>query len=356
MISPGDVGDDPLTEEIVELTGLLRRVVGRRVRDREAVDDIVQETLARLLAARTRLDGRAIGPYAIVTARNLVKSQWQRADTGRRHEHRLVDTRDPLRPDEPLLEQEEVEAVRIALDRLAPRERDVLVAHVVEGRDTGSLADDMASTPGAVAAQLGRSRAKLRVEYILAMEGEPPTRQCRPVLLSLSAGDRRRQSELDSGYHLLDCEFCASMSEPLFDRRAKATSDEVRVPVTVDADVVSARQRGREMAVRAGFSATEATVISTAISEIARNIVRFARRGEVTLTILTDDGASGVMVVAQDAGPGIADIELALQEGHTTYGGLGLGLPGSRRLMDEFEITSEVGRGTTVTMTKWHRR
>ncbi len=105
----------------------------------------------------------------------------------------------------------------------------------------------------------------------------------------------------------------------------------------------------------AGFSATEATVIATAISEIARNIVRFARRGEVTSTLLTEDGATGIMVVAQDTGPGIADIDLAFRDGYTTYGGLGLGLPGSRRLMDEFEVMSEVGKGTTVTMMKWHR-
>ena len=123
----------------------------------------------------------------------------------------------------------------------------------------------------------------------------------------------------------------------------------------VDRDIVVARQRGHDMAMEAGFSATESTVIATAISEIARNIVRFARRGNVMLTIVENDGVQGVLVVAQDAGPGIADLETALQEGSTTYGGLGLGLPGCRRLMDQFEITSEPGRGTTVTMTKWKR-
>jgi anti-sigma regulatory factor (Ser/Thr protein kinase) len=154
---------------------------------------------------------------------------------------------------------------------------------------------------------------------------------------------------------LLDCDFCAALSGPLFDQRSKATDDEVRVAVEADRDVVVARQRGYELALRAGFSDARATVVATAVSEVARNIVRFARRGEVSMTILADDGASGVMVVAQDAGPGIDDIALALTEGHTTYGGFGLGLPGCRRLMDEFDITSEPGRGTTVTMTKWHR-
>lgn len=356
MTGEGDPGGDAPASDLVELIALVRRVVARRVRDRDAVDDVVQETLARVLAARQRLDSRVVGPYAIVTARNLVASQWQRADTGKRHEHRLVDLRGPAAPDEALLEREEAEAVRAALERLMPREREVLVAHEVEGRDTSSLADDLRSTPAAVAAQLGRSRAKLRVEYLLELEGEPPTPRCRPVLLSLSAGGRRRQAELDAGYHLLDCEFCAALSGPLFDRLAKAAPDEVRIPVQTDADIVVARQRGRDLAVRAGFTATESTVIATAISEIARNIVRFARRGEVTATIVTDGSTSGVTVVARDAGPGIADLELALEAGYTTYGGRGLGLPGSRRLMDEFEITSEVGRGTTVTMTKWHRR
>jgi anti-sigma regulatory factor (Ser/Thr protein kinase) len=241
------------------------------------------------------------------------------------------------------------------LARLAPSEQHVLVAHEVEGRDTSSLAADLDSTPGAVAAHLARSRAKLRVEYLIEINGEPPARGCRPVLLALSAGDRRRQAELDAGHHLLDCDYCASLSAPLFDR-IRRTSDEVRVPVQSDADVVIARQRGRDVAVTAGFSLSDATLISTAISEISRNIVKFAKRGELIFRVVDDEGTCGVTVIANDAGPGIADIQLALSEGHTTYGGLGLGLPGSRRLMDEFEITSEVGRGTTVTMTKWRRR
>jgi serine/threonine-protein kinase RsbT len=160
---------------------------------------------------------------------------------------------------------------------------------------------------------------------------------------------------LGAGYHLLDCDFCAELSQPLLDRRTRAR-EETSVPVRVDADIVVARQRAHEVAVGVGFSSTEATVIATAVSEIARNIVRFARRGEVTFTIVSDGDEAGVMVVARDVGPGIPDIDLAMRVGYTTYGGQGLGLPGSRRLMDEFQVSSEIGRGTTVTMTKWHRR
>ena len=103
-----------------------------------------------------------------------------------------------------------------------------------------------------------------------------------------------------------------------------------------------------------GFSRTEATLVATVISELARNIVQFAERGEILVCPVEQNGRTGVMIVARDVGAGIPDVARALQDGYSTYrGGLGLGLPGSRRLMDEFDILSEVGKGTTVTMTKW---
>ncbi len=124
------------------------------------------------------------------------------------------------------------------------------------------------------------------------------------------------------------------------------------MPVARDADVVQARGKGREAALRVGFSPSDATLIATAISEVTRNIVKFADSGEVLVEIL-EDPRRGVQVTARDTGPGIPDVERALQDGYSTYSGLGLGLPGARRLMDEFAIASEVGRGTTVTMTRW---
>ncbi|MFW5469096.1 anti-sigma regulatory factor [Knoellia sp. CPCC 206435] len=203
-----------------------------------------------------------------------------------------------------------------------------------------------------MAAQLKRARARLRVEYVLALDGaEPPTDHCRPVLLALSSADRRRQRELDAPRHLLECEQCALLSEPLLGRGPTRT-DEVHVPINADPDIVAARQAARELAARAGFEGTDLTMLATAVSEVARNIVRFTDGGEVTIELL-ERPQRGIRVVARDTGPGIGDVGRALQDGFSTYDGLGLGLPGSRRLMDEFSIDSDVGQGTTVTMTKW---
>jgi anti-sigma regulatory factor (Ser/Thr protein kinase) len=210
------------------------------------------------------------------------------------------------------------------------------------------------STAGAVAAQLNRTRARLRVEYLLERDGvEPPTPRCRPVLLALSSGDRRRQREVDTGRHLLECDTCARLCQPLMDR-SQQPGDDLRIPITSDADIVTARQAVRESAARMGFTGSDLTVIATAVSEVTRNIVRFAAPGEVAIEELQEPRA-GVRVVARDAGPGIADVERALTDGYSTYRGLGLGLPGARRLMDEFTVVSEPGRGTIVTMTKWRK-
>ena len=128
------------------------------------------------------------------------------------------------------------------------------------------------------------------------------------------------------------------------------------IPIESDTDVVAARQRARELAAAMGMTSTDQTLLATAISEVARNITAYAGRGEVLVSVVRgEDGASGVRVVARDEGPGIADVERALQDGYTTGGGLGLGLPGARRLVDEFAIDTAPSRGTTVTLTKWSR-
>jgi RNA polymerase sigma factor (sigma-70 family) len=356
-LSAGQPAREFQDDDVVELVPLLRRVIGARVHDRHVVEDLVQETLTRVMAARRRLEPRTLAPYAVVTARNLTRSLATSEDRSRRHAHRLIDLREPVLPEQEALRREESRAITTALAKLPEQDQEALVAHEVEGTDTITLAASRDSTPGAVAAQLSRARARLRVEYLLELEqAEPPTARCRPVLLALSAGDRRRQRDLDAGGHLLACTWCARLSEPLLDRRrTAAVAGEIRIPIQTDADVVTARKQGRELAAQAGFSATELTIIATAISEIARNIVMFAERGEVLVSLVGENSRQGVTVVARDAGPGIPDLKQALRDGYSGYGGMGLGLPGSRRLMDEFEITSEADKGTTITMTKWRR-
>jgi RNA polymerase sigma factor (sigma-70 family) len=211
---------DARHEDILELEPLLRRVVGARVRDPDTVDDLVQEALARVIAVRGRLDDEAVAPYAIVTARNLVTSLAREEERGRRHRPRLVDPSEPERPEDAALRNEEVAAVGAALASLPDHEREVVVAHEVEGVDTATLAEARSSTPGAVGVQLARTRARLRLDYLLALRRvELPTARCRPVLLALSMGDRRRQLALDAGGHLMQCPTCASLSRPLVERR-----------------------------------------------------------------------------------------------------------------------------------------
>jgi serine/threonine-protein kinase RsbT len=130
---------------------------------------------------------------------------------------------------------------------------------------------------------------------------------------------------------------------------------DVTIAIEREQDIVTARQKGRELATTIGFRGTDQTLIATAISEVARNIVVYAERGEIVLRSLQNGTRRGIFVMARDGGPGIADIELAMRDGYSTAKSLGLGLPGARRLMDELEIESVLGVGTTVTMKKWAR-
>lgn len=133
------------------------------------------------------------------------------------------------------------------------------------------------------------------------------------------------------------------------------TPPETHVAIEHEGDIVTARQKGRELAASRGLSLTEQTLVATAISEVARNIVVYAGRGEVVLAPVEKNGRRGVMVVARDEGPGIANPELAMRDGYSTAQSLGMGLPGAKRLMDEFQLHSAVGQGTVVTMKKWGR-
>ncbi|MES2216958.1 MAG: anti-sigma regulatory factor [Pseudomonadota bacterium] len=127
----------------------------------------------------------------------------------------------------------------------------------------------------------------------------------------------------------------------------------VAIPINNEHDIVIARQKGREMAKEFGFVTINLALIATAISELTRNIISYATRGVLYLDFIEDHGKKGILVIAKDDGPGIVNIELALQDGYSTANSLGLGLPGVKRIMDEFQIESEVGKGTTITTRKW---
>lgn len=130
---------------------------------------------------------------------------------------------------------------------------------------------------------------------------------------------------------------------------------ESTVPIRHESDILVARKAGRAIAVRLRFSDTDLILIATAISEITRNILTYATHGDVTFEEVVEHSRRGLVVTARDQGPGIADVEQAMQDGYTSGRGLGLGLPGARRLMDEFSIESTVGKGTTIIMKKWAR-
>lgn len=129
--------------------------------------------------------------------------------------------------------------------------------------------------------------------------------------------------------------------------------DEARIRVDSELGVVAARQAGRQMAGELGFSTTDQALIATAISEMARNIIQYARSGDISIELISREFQRGIQVTAKDEGPGIPNVEMALRDGYTSGKGMGMGIPGARRLMDEFAITSEVDRGTTVVMKKW---
>jgi serine/threonine-protein kinase RsbT len=142
-------------------------------------------------------------------------------------------------------------------------------------------------------------------------------------------------------------------------RHAAVGHDEItmeverRIPIQREEDIITARHEGRELSRVAGFAGSDPTMIAAAISEVVTNIFAYAGQGEIILSLVRKLGRQGIMIVARDDGPGIADIELALRDGFSTGNSLGLGLPGVRRLMDEFEIVSQPGHGTVVTMRKW---
>ncbi|HWQ89500.1 MAG TPA: anti-sigma regulatory factor [Desulfitobacteriaceae bacterium] len=130
-------------------------------------------------------------------------------------------------------------------------------------------------------------------------------------------------------------------------------ANSITVKISEEEDIVTARQKGRSIAKELGFSVVDQCRIATGISELARNIFLYASTGSILIQTLTDNNHSGIEIIAEDNGPGISDIKLALLDGYSTSNGLGMGLPGTKRLMDEFEINSELGTGTKIIVRKW---
>jgi RNA polymerase sigma factor (sigma-70 family) len=223
MASPGGavpIPTKPDAQEVLDLIPLARRVIAARVRDPDAVEELVQETLTRLLRARSQLEPATLGPYAIVTARHLVASRWREATRRQRHQPRLLDRDEPQQPDEVVLRGEERAALTAALRQLPADERELLLARDVDEVPGAALAEQHQVAPGTLATRLSRARARLRLEYVLSMRSVAlPTPRCYPVLLSLSAGDRARQHALRAAQHLVACPVCASLAPPLLERR-----------------------------------------------------------------------------------------------------------------------------------------
>ncbi|GKV68259.1 serine/threonine-protein kinase RsbT [Sporosarcina sp. NCCP-2716] len=127
------------------------------------------------------------------------------------------------------------------------------------------------------------------------------------------------------------------------------------VEIFTEWDIVAARQLGRNEAKTTGFGTVDQARITTAISELARNIYLYAGKGKIEIERLSTNGMNGITIIASDEGPGIPDLRKVMEDGFSTSGGLGAGMPGVKRLMDDFKVESEVGKGTTITATKWLR-
>ncbi len=206
--------------QLLAVVAAARRAAIARGADHDSADDFAQEAMTRVLAAADRLETEAWLPYAVVVAGNLTVSASRQAGTARRAQHLLWESTSPDDPAYAVVASEQAAAVRAAVAGLSPAEQDLVVRHH-SGTSTSELAEATGSTPGAVAARLARTRARLRLDYVLALRNVTlPSDTCRRVLLAISAGDVRRQQALDTSGHLSGCPVCPPLVEPLVRRRS----------------------------------------------------------------------------------------------------------------------------------------
>lgn len=246
--------------EVAAVEPAIRRVVAARAVNPADIDDLVQDCLERLLAARGRLAPEAVLPVAIVTARNLVSSHARAAGRRAAAAPRILDTREPDRPEDLILTGESRSAMLTALAQLSPGERSDILAYYNDGSppEGGTV-----ESRGALRVRMARTRAKLRLEYLLAFRRvELPSPACRRVLLAISAGDTRRQRELKAAEHLLDCDTCAMLSEPLERRSIALTA--ITIPAGL-AGWALTKARAQPLHAAAGVAAASAAVAAAVV-------------------------------------------------------------------------------------------
>jgi len=259
---PAPVTD--ITDADVTAAGeAVHRFLSARLRDRHLVEDVCQEAIARLLQARDRLDSSSATPYAITVAKSILIGDARKADVAKRHIHRLDRGTPPPSPEDLAVLRAEASAVNVALHALPDEDRQDLVAHVVEGEPTSALAARSSGTPGAIAARLARTRSRMRVEYLVAARGLTlPTERCHPVLVALSAGDRRRQRALNAAEHLVDCGTCADLAPPLVERQRSLVA---LVPIPAVAPFLGRLRRAKRSTQVMAISAVVATALVAAV-------------------------------------------------------------------------------------------
>lgn len=344
-------GEPAAGADLQALAAAARRVARARGADEHAADDIAQETISRLLAVADRLEPSARLPYALTTAGNLMVSVRRAAERAGRHQHRLVDFDRPVDPAAAVLALEEAAAVRSALNALDTEDR-LLFLHHAQGASTIDLAAAASSTPAAVAARLARTRARLRLDYLLALRHiELPTAHCRRVLLAVSAADVRRQKALDVAAHLGDCAVCVSLIPPLVQRRSALAGIAAaplvalgavggRISRAARSHLVQATAGVTAVAVAAGVFAASAShhtakIVAEAPTPLATRATPLVA-SPVVASIRTAAGASlmplpAPAVLQASAGQRVIVRDMPVQS-VVSHPGFWIGFPGSNRL------------------------
>lgn len=253
-------------DDLADLQVPLRRYVAARVPDAHRVDDVVQETLLRMLEVRQRLEVETQVAYALTIARNLIYAGARSEATARRALPRLHHPQEPQQPDDVATSAEARRALAAALANLPPHRRALLVEHEVEDQPLSELAERRSVKPGVLASQLHRTRAALRVDYVVALRRATlPTRSCRSVLMAISVGDGRQQAALSAGEHLLSCPVCADLAPPLLRRDRSLAGLVPWVPLGAPHGFVEGWVRGHPVSSTAAAASAVAAVAAVAL-------------------------------------------------------------------------------------------